>query len=120
MDEACMLTPKEVSYPLENGRIPLCPAHYGLDTIVLDNFPTPTAILADKDGNARVTMDFTGFPYLGIWTQQKPFDTNYICIEPWSTLPGCTFVGRGLEDKAGIRVLAPGAAETLSYTTTFN
>ena len=28
-------------------------------------------------------MDFTGFPYLGIWTQQKPFDTNYICIEPW-------------------------------------
>ena len=20
---------------------------------------------------------------MGIWTQNKPFDTNYVCIEPW-------------------------------------
>lgn len=120
MDEACMLTPKEASYPLEGGRLPLSPAHYNLDTVVLDQFPQRTAILADKTGKARVTLDFPDFPYLGIWTQQKPFDTNYICIEPWTTLPDGTFVGRGLEDKAGIRVLAPGTAETLTYTTTFD
>ena len=37
------------------------------------------------------------FPYLGLWTADKPFDTGYFCIEPWSALPDAVFVGRGLE-----------------------
>lgn len=120
MTEAGVLTPKETAYPLENGRIPLSPAHYGLDTIMLDELPVHRALLVDKAGRARVTLDFPDFPYLGIWTPAKPFDTNYICIEPWTTLPDGTFVGRGLADKAGIRTLAAGDSETLTYTTTFN
>jgi len=120
MNEAAMLTLKETTYPLEQGRIPLSPAHYGLDTIILDELPQHRALLVDAAGRPRVTLDFPDFPYLGIWTAAKPFDTNYICIEPWSTLPDGTFVGRGLADKAGIRTLAPGAGETLTYTTTFD
>ena len=65
-------------------------------------------------------MDFTGFPYLGLWTQDKPFDTNYVCIEPWTTLPDGTFVGRALADKQGIRTLEAGQSETLTYTTLFD
>ena len=42
-----------------------------------------------------------------------------MCIEPWSTLPDATFVGRELKDKAGIRSLQPGTWEELSYTATF-
>ena len=120
MTEAGVLTPKETAYPLENGRIPLSPAHYGLDTIMLDELPVHRALLVDKAGRPRVTLDFPDFPYLGIWTPAKPFDTNYICIEPWTTLPDGTFVGRGLADKVGIRTLAAGDSETLTYTTTFN
>lgn len=119
MNEAAMLTPKGPSWALEGGRIPLKPSTYGLDTIILDQLQGK-AMLVNKAGKARVTMDFTGFPYLGLWTQDRSFDTNYVCIEPWSTLPDGTFVGQALADKQGIRTLAPGQVETLRYTTTFD
>lgn len=119
MDEACMVTPKGDSIPLTEGRMPLTPATYGLDTVILDQPPQARAVLADGQDRPRVTVDFGDFAYLGIWTQNKPFDTNYVCIEPWATLPDATFVGRELGDKAGIRRLAPGASEVLAYTTTF-
>lgn len=119
MNEQAMLTQKSSSWPLEDGRIPLKPSTYGLDTIILDQLQGK-ALLVNKAGKARVTMDFADFPYLGLWTPDKPFDTNYVCIEPWTTLPDGTFVGRALADKQGIRTLAPGQAETLTYTTTFD
>jgi len=120
MDAANMITPKTAIHPLENSRIPLKPAVYGLDTIILGDLPVSQAALVDKDGHPRVTLDFPGFPYLGLWTADKPVDTNYVCIEPWTTLPDATFVGRALADKHGIRTLAPGGHEVLSYTTTFH
>lgn len=119
MNDELMLVPKGEIIALDNGRIPLKPAVYGLDTIILDQLPQSTAILVDGQDRPRVTMEFADFLYLGIWTQNKPFDTNYVCIEPWTTLPDGTFVGRGLKDKMGIRALAPGQSETLVYTTTF-
>lgn len=119
MDEACMVTPKGDSIPLTEGRMPLTPATYGLDTVILDQPPQARAVLVDGQDRPRVTVDFGDFAYLGIWTQNKPFDTNYVCIEPWTTLPDATFVGRELGDKAGIRRLVPGASEVLAYTTTF-
>ena len=92
-------------------------AENGVDTMILDAPPQAQAILYDFQGNPRVSLSFSDFPYLGIWTQNKPFDTGYVCIEPWSTLPDGTFMGRELGDKPGIRHLAPGESETLSYTT---
>lgn len=120
MDEDAMVTPKGETIPLENGRLSLTPSTYGLDTVILDQPPQARAVLVDGQDRPRVTVDFAQFPYLGIWTQAKPFDTNYVCIEPWTTLPDATFVGRELKEKAGIRELKPGAVEELSYTTTFS
>ena len=74
--------------------------------------------MCGKAGHPRVMLSFPDFPYLGIWTQGKPFDTGYVCIEPWSSLPDGAFMGRELGDKPGIRRLAPGQREVLSYTTT--
>ena len=120
MDEACMITPKSVTHPLEGGRIPLKPSVYGLDTVILGDLPQSRAILADKAGRPRVTLDFPGFPYLGLWTPDKPFDTNSVCIEPWTTRPDGNLMGRGLADKPGIRTLAPGGTARLTQITTFN
>lgn len=121
MDRDNLITPKGAAYPLEGGRIALTPAVYGgLDTLILDQLPQRRAMLVDRAGRARVTVDFQDFPYLGLWTAGKPFDTNYVCIEPWSTLPDAVFAGRGLADKPGIRRLGPGQTETLFYTTTFD
>lgn len=119
LNEQSLVTPKNGTIALENGRIALDPTTYHLDTVILDQPPQARAVLVDGQDRPRVTADFADFSYLGIWTQAKPFDTNYVCIEPWSTLPDATFVGRELKDKAGIRSLQPGAWEELSYTATF-
>ena len=120
MDESCTLTPKGEAIPLENGKLPLTPSTYGLDTMVLDRPPRATAQLVDGWGHPRVSVEFPDFDYLGLWTADKPFDTGYVCIEPWSSLPDATFVGRELSSKAGVRRLAPGQSEELSYLTTIN
>ena len=120
LDESAMITPRIDPITFERGRIPLRPMKYGLDTFVLDTPETHTACLVDENDKPVVTMDFPGFPYLGIWTVHRDFETRYVCIEPWSTLPDATFVGRGLDEKAGIRSLQPGLTDTLSYTTTFH
>ena len=119
MDAGNMITPKTKSYKLDRGRMPLKPSAYGLDTVILDGLPRRRAVLEDGGGRPRLAVDFDDFPYLGIWTAAKDFDTNYVCIEPWTALPDAVFVGRELTDKAGIRILQPGQREALSYTVTF-
>ena len=120
MDESAMITPKIDPITFEQGRIPLRPMTHGLDTFILDVPECHKASLVDENSNPVVTMDFPGFPYMGIWTVHRDFETRYVCIEPWSTLPDATFVGRGLDEKAGIRSLEPGKTDTLAYTTTFH
>ena len=120
MDADNMITPKTEIYRLNNGRMPLNPSVYGLDTIILDALPQRRAILEDGGGKPRLSVEFNDFPYLGVWTAAKDFDTNYVCIEPWTTLPDAVFVGRELTEKAGIRILQPGQRETLSYSVTIH
>ena len=120
MDESYTITPKGEVLPLEDGKLPLTPSSFGLDTMILDRPPLAAAQLVDSLGSPRVTVEFPDFSYLGIWTANKPFDTGYVCIEPWSSLPDASFVGRELSDKAGVRRLAPGQSEVLSYTTTIH
>ena len=120
MDAENMITPKTEIYRLNNGRMPLKPSVYGLDTIILDALPQRRAILEDGGGKPRLSVEFNDFPYLGVWTAAKDFDTNYVCIEPWTTLPDAVFAGRELTEKAGIRILQPGHSETLSYSVTIH
>ncbi|MBR3560854.1 MAG: aldose 1-epimerase family protein [Oscillospiraceae bacterium] len=120
MDAQNMITPKTVTRPLQNGRMPLKPSAYDLDTIILDGLPERRAVLVDGNDRPRVSVAFDDFPYLGVWTAAKDFDTNYVCIEPWTSLPDATFVGREMKDKAGVRTLAPGAAEELTYRVTIH
>lgn len=116
MDENCFLTPDKLDYPLTDGALPLPPRVFGLDTVVLEKLPAKQVTLQSRQSPLRLTMDFSDFDFLAIWTKPVDFDTNYVCIEPWTTLPECTFVGTELTDKVGIRVLRSGESETLSYT----
>ena len=118
MDGENMITPKGKSYPLPQGRMPLKPSAYLLDTIILDDLPQREAHLVDGDDQLRLKVEFPDFPYLGVWTADRAYDTNYVCIEPWTSLPDATFVGRDLSEKAGIRCLASGAQEELGYRMT--
>lgn len=121
MDQALLLTPPERTWPLSGGQLALTPWVYGgLDTVILDAPAQARAVLADPQGRPRVTVSFPDFPYIAFWTANKGVDSGYVCIEPWSALPDATFVGRELRDKRGVRCLAPGKGEELSYRTTIH
>lgn len=118
MNEKNFFTREDLTYPLQGDRFPLPPRVFGLDTVVLEDLPIHEVTLANTKNPIKLTMDFAEFPYLGIWTQNKPEYTHYVCIEPWTTLPECEFTDSALEHKPGIRVLEPGQEESLSYSFT--
>ena len=111
------LPKKEI--PLQEGLLWQLPRDVGLDTIILEDLPVRKASLVCPKNGSRVTVEFDDFPYLGIWTADKGVDSNYICIEPWSTLPDGHFMGRALTEKTGICLLQPDECKTLTYTMTF-
>ena len=119
MDETGTLDLPKGYIPLEGPLLTKLPQDVGLDTIVLEGLPVRKATLVSRKSPRKVTVEFEDFPYLGIWTAQKGVVTNYICIEPWSTLPDGHFMGRKLTDKPGIVVLAPGESKTLTFRSTF-
>lgn len=119
MDETGTLDLPKGNIPLEGPLLTKLPQDVGLDTIVLEGLPVRKASLISRKSPRKVTVEFEDFPYLGIWTAQKGVVTNYICIEPWSTLPDGHFMGRKLTDKPGIVVLTPGESKTLTFRTFF-
>ncbi len=117
MDEHNFLTESSRPFPLEGNRLPMPLSVFGLDTVVLQNLPVRRVTLANRRNPIRLTLAFDDFDYLGLWTKPVTPSAPYVCIEPWSTLPECAFTDSALEHKPGIRALAPGQAETLTYQT---
>ena len=119
MDEAGILTLPKVEVPLEDGRLTKTPEQLGIDTVVLENVPGSVATLASVAHGYEVTVEFSDFPYLGLWTKAGQDDARYLCIEPWSALPDARFSPRELSEKPGVRTLAPGERAVLEYRMTF-
>lgn len=119
MDADGILGLPKIAVPLEGGRLTRTPEQLDIDTIVLENVPGSTATLASAKSGRAVTVDFPGFPYLGIWTKPMGDATRYLCLEPWSALPDAHFSPRELARKHGVRTVAPGQTCELSYRMTF-
>ncbi|MCC8181407.1 MAG: aldose 1-epimerase family protein [Clostridiales bacterium] len=117
MDERNFLTESSRPFPLEGDRLPMPLSVFGLDTVVLKDLPVRQVTLASHRNPIRLTLVFDDFDYLGLWTKPVTPSAPYVCIEPWSTLPECAFTDSALEHKPGIRALAPGQGETLTYRT---
>lgn len=119
MDESGILTLPKIEVPLDEGRLTKTPEQLGIDTVVLENVPGSRVTLACTKNDHEVTVEFPGFPYLGIWTASGQGDARYLCIEPWSALPDARFSPRELSEKPGVRTLAPGERVELAYGMAF-
>lgn len=107
-------------YANENGHIHRAEEGYLQDTQVipytLDRFNEDALIFKDLQSNEvsiksqkndhAVTMDFAGWPYLGIWS--KPGGAPFICLEPWHGIADHVQHDGDLTTKEGIMSLEPG------------
>lgn len=51
------------------------------DALVFDSLKSTKITLKSDKNNKSLTMDYTGFPYLALWT--KATGAPFVCIEPW-------------------------------------
>ncbi len=84
-DDSVLVSGKTETYPLENGHtISLRHDLFDNDAIILQNMPRQVTL---TNGTHGVTVSCPDMPYLGFWhCPKKP--APYVCIEPWSSLPG--------------------------------
>jgi galactose mutarotase-like enzyme len=119
VDTEIMITMEKKTIALNGGKLELGMPLFAGDALILEGMPTRQVTLANIKNREKVQVSFPDFKYLGIWTKPGEKETNYICIEPWSSLPDCSYLDDKLENKHGVRHLASGSSETLGYTMRF-
>ena len=94
----------------ENGIIDLNYTLFEKDALVFKHLQSNELTLLKKN-EPVITVQFEGFPYLGIWT--KP-NAPFLCIEPWCGLADNGNHNGNIFEKEGINLLQP--KETFSRT----
>ena len=86
------------------------------DALIFDNLSSTEISLLSNKSNKGITMDFSGFPYLGLWS--KPSGAPFVCIEPWYGHADYEDFSGEFKEKEGVQRLAVGESFKASYTVT--
>ena len=103
---------KRQSYPLRDGRkIDLNRPMFYSDATFLARTTRAVTLRSAADDHA-VTVKYTDFPYVGVWTKPHDDHADYVCIEPWSGLPATDGGHRQLETESDTFRLPAGGEKT--------
>jgi galactose mutarotase-like enzyme len=69
------------------------------DALVFKSLQSDTLSIQSKLTTARVSVQFKGFPYMGIWSAPN---APFVCIEPWCGIADSEHASGQLEEKEGI------------------
>lgn len=86
------------------------------DALIFDQLKSRSAKLYSEKSGHGVKIDFKDMNYFGVWSPFK--DSPFVCLEPWTGM--CTLENEDdvFEHKIGMRKVAPGKEDTLSFTIT--
>ncbi|MBO9698764.1 MAG: aldose 1-epimerase family protein [Sporocytophaga sp.] len=84
----------------------------GKDAIIFKDLKSSVVSLKSKKSSHKITMDFAGFPYLGVWTKPGPF----ICLEPWFGVADQIGFEGQFKDKEAMRSLVKGKTFKCEYS----
>jgi galactose mutarotase-like enzyme len=95
--------------PLLNNskKIPLNHDLFIKDAIVLENLNSKWVQLKSSKSDYALKLDFSGFPYLGIWSPSN--EAPFVCIEPWMGLADTKGFEGSFNEKTGVISLGAGA-----------
>lgn len=87
------------------------------DALIMKGITSKKISLKKRDsGKVLLTMDFTGFPYLAIWS--KP-NAPFLCIEPWKNTADTVKTSGIFSEKTDIITLKPKESFECKYTVEF-
>lgn len=118
LDEKILILKDTYKLPLTDGKLKLSMDLFKVDALMLHNIPVHTIAIRSVKSDRKIQIDFDDFKTIGIWTKYKDFNTNYLCFEPWSTLPDCAYLGKELEEKIDIRKVQAGEQDQVSFSIT--
>lgn len=107
---------KRVPYLNNENIIALSKEVFKNDALVFDNLKSNKIALKSKNNNKSLTMDFTGFPYIGLWS--KPTGAPFVCIEPWFGHSDFEDFSEEFKEKEGIQSLNINEEFNCSYEIT--
>lgn len=104
------------SYPLKDGKYKLCPEEiYALDALIFSDTLGKVKLSSPTTTERSVEVTWSeNLPYVAFWKWPSE-DTRYLCIEPWSGLPGDGVTPEVWENRLNI-TLESGDSETFTYT----
>lgn len=107
MSEDCFVMEGKELLELEDGRyLKLRHDLFDHDAIILTEIPDGIKLNSPK-GSREISVGFPDMKYLGIW--HRPFETpDYVCIEPWSSLPSRKGIVEDIEKQPGLVELQSG------------
>ncbi len=118
LDENILILEDTYTIPLTEGKLQVDMELFKVDALMLHNCPAKVISLKSTKSDREIKFEYHDFPTIGIWTKYKNYETNYICFEPWSTLPDCAYLGKEIEKKIDIRKVNVGEADTVSFSVT--
>ncbi len=116
-EDTVLINGKTERYPLRNGKVlPLKHSLFDDDAIILQNMAREVT-LKSHTSQRSITVSYPDMPYLGIWHWPKK-DAPYVCIEPWTSLPGRSGVIEEISCRSDFIHLAPGKTYKNIWTIT--
>ena len=104
---------------MENSAvIPLTDQLFADDSICMTELSAQSLSLVEKDTGRRVEVKIQGFPYVLIWSAPTK-KIQFVCIEPWHSLPDRVDASGRWEDKPCAAALAPGESWQTNLDMTF-
>ena len=97
--------------------IPVTNGMFDNDSHCMVNLRSKTLGLYEKDTGRGVVCHIADFPYTLIWS--KPGLPQFICIEPWHSLPSYEFGGTAWSSKPAAATVAPGESWSTTLKTSF-
>ena len=102
--EKNILADGDAPYPMEDARIPLSHGLFDEDAIILSGAGHAVTL---TDGAHGVRAEYPDFDFIGFWHAPKT-EAPYLCIEPWSALPGREGVTEDVSTMPHLTRLDPG------------
>lgn len=102
--------------PLQNGVLPLSPALFNEDALILENRQADAVTLLSPAGAPVLQVTFSA-PLFGVWSPTGK-NAPFVCIEPWYGRCDAADFCQKLEQKAYSAALAPGQTFRADYAVT--
>ena len=107
----------EEKYLSNTALVPYTLDRFSEDALIFKNLESSEVSLKSFKNGHAVTLDFAGWPYLGIWS--KPGGAPFVCLEPWFGIADAAGHDGELTRKEGIMRLESGLNFCCEYALTF-